>query len=462
MCKTKKTNYMICSKKICSFLLFLSAAIVISSCVKLDYDDPEEWERIAGTQYTIGQLRDMFEGTPVVFQGDEYVHALVTMDDKSGNIYRSAYIQDATGAVNLRLVSPGGIYRGDSIRIYLKGITLSSYQRMLQLDNTNVDRNIKKLDVLKEAVPREISIPAINAGDYQAHLVRINNVQFAVADTGKPFADSENLLNVNRMLEDQSGNRIIVRTSGYANFADKPVPGGSGSIVAIVSQFGSDMQLYIRSFDEVNLTQDRFPIPGEDYTLWSLANLRQNYHEGMPQIPANVRIEGVVISDNEHENHPGQNLYLMDESGAGMALRFSSFHDFPLGTKIRVIVSNMTIGVFNGLMQIENIPNGNAYEMGMGILPQPVQTNIASITSNMEQYESTLVSISNAGISGGSRFSDNLSISDGTGQMLLYTHSWASFAGNQPPSGSVRITGIVSRYNSPQLLIRNLNDIVSE
>jgi hypothetical protein len=62
----------------------------------------------------------------------------------------------------------------------------------------------------------------------------------------------------------------------------------------------------------------------------------------------------------------------------------------------------------------------------------------------------------------GSTFTGNLTMSDGTGQMLLYTYSWASFAGSPVPTGTVTLTGIVSVYNSPQFLIRNLNDISSK
>ena len=453
---------MILTKKIKSLILLVAGTIVFSSCVKQDFDDPEPWNRPIGNVITIAELRNMFIAEPIEFDQDYSVYATVTMDDKSGNIYRSAFIQDHTGAINLRLQAPGGIYEGDSVRVYLNGTTLSQYQRMLQLDNVNVDWNVIKLGTGRQAIPKTLTIPELLIGQYQAHLVRLDEVQFSLAEFGKTFADKENLITENRILEDCSGNRIIVRTSGYAGFADKPIPEGRGPLVAVAATFGSDIQLYIRRLSELDLTDDRCPIPGEDLTLMSISNLRQNFSEGTTNIPPNTRIEGVVISDNEHDNHPGQNLYIMDESGAGIALRFSGFHNFPLGTKIRVIVSNMALNRFSGLLQIENIPLGNAYDLGPGILPQPVQTTISSITGLLEMYESTLVTLQNVTITGGNTFSGNLNISDGTGQMLLFTYSWASFAGAQVPDGPVTITGIVSTFNNPQLLIRNLNDIFSE
>ena len=53
------------------------------------------------------------------------------------------------------------------------------------------------------------------------------------------------------------GDSIIVRTSGYANFANKLLPEGNGTLIAIVSVYDSYDQLVIRSYDEVQLVNDR-------------------------------------------------------------------------------------------------------------------------------------------------------------------------------------------------------------
>jgi hypothetical protein len=443
-----------------AILLAVLLSLVTGGCIHDEFGEPDAWDMPVGEVMTIAELRALFAGEPVRFSGDYSVYATVTMDDKSGNIYRSAFIEDKTGAINLRLVAPGGIYQGDSVRLYLKGTTLNSYQRLLQLEDVNVDRNIFKIAVGKEVEPIPATIGDIRTVQFQSRLVKLENVQFIAADTGKTFSDSERLTTENRLLEDCSGNRIIVRTSGYANFADERVPGGMGSLVAVVSQFQNDMQLFIRSMDEVNLNDDRCPVPGDDYGLITIAGLRQAYGGGNTIVPGLSRIEGVVISDNEHQNHPGQNLFLMDDSGAGIALRFSSFHDFAIGSRIRVIFSSpMPMSTFNGLLQVENIPNGNAYDLGPGILPQPVSMTIAEAISEMDRYQATLVRIRNASLSGAATFSQGPVLSDGTGQLLVFTHNWASFAGSAVPSGNIDITGILSVYNQPQILIRNLNDI---
>ena len=44
-------------------------------------------------------------------------------------------VQDGVRDPDVRLLSGGGLYRGDRMRIYLPGTVLSSYNGMLQLDS---------------------------------------------------------------------------------------------------------------------------------------------------------------------------------------------------------------------------------------------------------------------------------------------------------------------------------------
>lgn len=450
---------MIRTNKISSLIGLALLVSILSSCVDHDFAQPLPWDRPVGTVITVAQLRNMFTGTPVEFQEDLSVFATVTFDEKSGNLWRSAFVQDHTGGINLRLQAPGGLYEGDSVRIFLRGTVLNSYMQMLQLDNVNADWNVIKLATHRHITPRTVQIPQLFSNHLQGQLIRLEGVQFAAAETGTTFADNVNLASQNRVLEDCFGNRIIVRTSGFANFAGSQVPSGRGSVVAVAARFGSDFQLYIRRLNEVQLTDSRCPIPGDDFTRVTIAALRQNFAEGFTRIPANTRVEGVVISDRVNNNHPGQNLYLMDESGSGIVMRFASFHEFPIGTRLRVLVSNMTMTRFRGLLQIEGLPLANGVNLGTAPLPQPRQVTIRDILNNPGLYESTLVTIPNATITGGTTFSGNRTLNDGTGQMTMFTHSWATFAGNTIPAGPVTITGISSIFDTPQLLIRNLNDI---
>ncbi len=243
--------------KILYITALIAGILLLQSCVHDDFGEPEASEIPVGEVISIAELRSMHQGSQVYFDRDVSVYATVTMDDKNGNIYRSAFVEDETAAINLRMMAPGGVYQGDSIRIYLKGTTLGTYQGMMQLDNVNADKNIIKLATQREVEPLSLGINQLDHQTHQGRLVRLENVQFLSSEVGEPLADSENLQTINRTLEDCSGNTLIVRTSGYSNFADQPAPGGNGTIVGIIAQYQQDLQLYIRNMNEVVLDGPR-------------------------------------------------------------------------------------------------------------------------------------------------------------------------------------------------------------
>lgn len=245
------------------------AVLSLSACINNDFNEPEVPEIPEGTVYTISELKQMYMDSVVSgiypegykFTEDFSVYCTCTMDDKSGNIYKSAYVQDATGAINLHLMSSGGIYIGDSIRLYLKGLTLGDYENMLQLDSVHVDNNMTKLATQRYIEPEVVTISQLQTGAYQAKLIRLEGVEFEEASLGETWADAENLETVNHNLQNCEGQTIIVRTSGYADFAGYEIPEGKGSIVAIVGQFRDDWQLSVRDIHEVDMDGYRCGTP---------------------------------------------------------------------------------------------------------------------------------------------------------------------------------------------------------
>lgn len=438
-------------------LLFL-----LGACLKDDLEVPKPKEIPVGTVITIDDLRNLFQGEKIKFDTDISIHGVITMDGSSGNIYREAYIQDATGAINLRIQSPGGLYQGDSVRVNLRNTILGSYQQMLQLDSVHVDNNVTKLATLVAVEPLLLDIPNLLASgpaQYQGRLVKLENVQFDKAELGKTFANKEKQLAESRMLADCQGSQVIVRTSGYAKFADQQVPQGNGTFIGILTQYGRDMQLYIRDMSEIQMNEERCPTPGESMNPVSVAFIKNLFNMGYTNIPPNSRLEGVIISDRAHSNHPGQNAYLVDENGDGIALRFGGFHDLPLGQKVRILVGGLPLERFNGLLQLNNIPLGNAYKLEMADVPEPVTATIANIQNNFDLYESRLVKILNVTIPPSGTFNGNIGVSDGTGNANIYTYNWASFANTPVQPGKYNITVIVSKFNSVQLLLRSLDDM---
>jgi hypothetical protein len=248
------------SKKAFLVLIVAIAAVFsFSSCVDDKYETPPIQNFEIGKVVTIERLKELCPpGNVFKFVGDTSVLAVVTMDDKSGNLYKEAYIQDATGGIVVRLQSAGGIYQGDSIYLNLKGTTLKYYRKVFQIDSVHVDNNILKKSVGHNPAPKVVTIPELKTLGYQAQLIKLENVQFVLTDTSKTYADAQNLAYGELFLQDFNGNTVMLRTSGYSKFAKQNVPNGSGSIVAIAGRYDDAVQLAIRTTAEVVFNQDRW------------------------------------------------------------------------------------------------------------------------------------------------------------------------------------------------------------
>jgi hypothetical protein len=242
-------------------ILILQLTLV--SCER-EYDRPPIDEIPVGGVIDIATLRAMFEDqanqTPIKFNDDKSVYAIVTADEVSGNLYKEAYIQDGTGAIKLRLLSSGGLYEGDSVRVALKGTTLAKFNGLLQLDSVDVDKNVIKQAVGRHFQPPVVALNQITTA-HQSQLVRIENVEFVGNELNTTWANAVALSAVNHNITDCSGITRLLRTSGYANFAGQTIPSGNGYLTAIVGVFNSDLQLYIRKPSEVVFNNPRCTPP---------------------------------------------------------------------------------------------------------------------------------------------------------------------------------------------------------
>lgn len=255
-------------------LMALPLLIATAIGCKKEFDTPPVRTLPTGSVVTIAQLRAMFfdqpTPSPIHFSDSagavNTVYAVVTADEQNGNLYKNVYVQDHTGAITLHLLNSGGLYQGDSIRIYLPGCVLSPYNGLLQLDSVNVDNNIVKQANGIHVAPTPTTISALLTqtgpnGNLQSKLISLAGVEFADSTGNLTYANPVNLSSENRTLKDCNGNTVIVRSSGYANFAAQHLPTGKGSFIGIASWFGSGgnagPQLYIRDINEVQLNGPR-------------------------------------------------------------------------------------------------------------------------------------------------------------------------------------------------------------
>ena len=203
---------------------------------------------------------------------------------------------------------------------------------------------------------------------------------------------------------------------------------------------------------------------GGTFTPKTIAEIRA-FYTGSPLQITGFSIEGVVISDKVNGNINSRNIAIQDASGRGIIVRFGTNHNFNLGDKVLVNITNDSLSTFSGILQLggsAGIISSDATLVSSGNTITPTTVTIAAINNNIDLYESTLVKIVNATFSGGTTYngtSGTTSLSDGA-SIAHYTTSAATFKGDALPSGPKTVTAIVGRFNSTkQLSIRNTSDV---
>ncbi len=461
------------------FALVLTAGGL--GCVKTEFDEPPTGgDPVTLTpNTTIKELKNLHV-TPDGFDKiteDLLIEGEVIMDNRSGNYYKVIVIQDATGGIEVKFNDAFVAERyliGQTVYIRCQGLLLTDYNGLTQLVGSTLEENGVLSEVgLTEAqvydqvfkgrinnppvAPKVLTISQLGL-QHVSTFIRIENVQFARADTGKTFADPITQISANRTIETCGGQQILVRTSGFANFAAQKTSGGKGYIEGVLGIFGTTYQLALRDERGVQMTGPRCGTSTGAEELVDISAVRSLFTGTTAAAPANQKIKGIVISDRTGKNLNNKNLYLQDGT-AGIVIRFEAEHPFNLGDEIEVIISEREVSEFNKLLQVNNVPLASVKVIGTGRTVTPRKATIAEINMNFNAWESTLVEINNATITGGATLSGNRTVNDGTGTIPMFTQTAATFSGTATPTGPVTITAILSDFNAKQIILRNASDI---
>lgn len=454
---------------IVALLLLLS----VSSCVKDKYDAPpaQGEDPNITVNFTIDSVIARYNGTNYQFTQDLVICGIITADDKSGNLYKQIIIQDSTGGIAI-LIDGSSLYTslpiGRRVFIKLNGLYLTKYKGVPQLfgyvaadgstggiPSSLVDKHILKGVWGLSVAPKVKNINQLGPADINT-LIQLDGVEFDQADAGQPFADAFNLQSVSRTVKNCNGGQVEAYTSGYAVFANQKTPTGNGRLIAIYSVYNTTGQLIIR--DPKDLTMDTTRCGGNATFGNGIAGITSGWGGSDVVIPSGKTITGIVISDKDHSNIDPKNVVIQDSTG-GIVVRFTSNNTFAVGDKVTVDLSGLTLSSYNGLIEVLNTPNAVASKIGTGTITPRVAT-VQDIVNNATAWESTLITVTNATISGsGTTYSGSKTLTDISGNMTLYTRSQATFSGATFPTGTVTVTGVLSDFSGPQLMIRDTTDV---
>lgn len=216
------------------------------------------WSTVESSPRTVGLTAD---GDSIIVKGR------VCSSDASGNIFKYLFIQGESEALALSL-DFYDIYQsykfGQEVYVNLTGLTIGGYSGLMCV-GSGTDANGRvarapeatfKPHAEANGLPNAAlvdtfvtTIADVNAAKstaeglqtWQSRLVRFDDVRFENA--GQPFAvgTSSN----SRYIVDAAGNRMNVYNSTYADFKDDLLPYGNGSVVGILSYFGTNWQVLL-------------------------------------------------------------------------------------------------------------------------------------------------------------------------------------------------------------------------
>jgi hypothetical protein len=279
--------------KLFSGVAFLALMGTLASCDKTFDQPPGPSDPNITANTTIAQFKALHTAAGGFTDIDQelIISGVVTANDKSGNFYKQLFIQDTTGAIQLSLDATN-LYTtypvGRRIYVRAKGLTLSDYNgtpilgikatingapSLEGVPSGIISRYIIGGSINNTVTPLEVTYSDLGTNmqnRYLNALIKLKEYEFVVADTSRTYSDTSSYrTTTNLNIKGCDNTSLIVRTSGYANFAGINVPNGMGDLISIYTVFGSTRQLVIRDTSDVMFSQPRCgsaPPPGS--ILW--------------------------------------------------------------------------------------------------------------------------------------------------------------------------------------------------
>lgn len=446
----------------------------------------------------------------------------VTNNCASGNIYKSLVIQDETAALaislnesklstyykvgqevvidltNLQIGKYNGLQQLGKAQVYQSGyeVTFMDFDLFTEHAQVNGLPDMAKLDTTTVTMEQiqALSTPE-ELQQWQSRLVRFDNVKFQGAGS-LTFSDAGS--STNRTIIDENGNRMTLRNSNYASFAGNYLPTGTGSVVCILSYYGTGWQLLLRDlsdcigFDDNGGGTDPVPPTAEANTTiddvvakyWK-DDLNYATEIGKNDAGEDQIITARVISSDKTGNIY-KSLYVQDGTGALMFSVNDSklYQNYPYGQTVNINLTGMFIGRRQGLLQVGVLGDYNGtpqpdrmeaseFELHASITgtPEPNEVSIAAVTidqlSDARKWSDRIVRLSGVHfekggsetfVVGGAATSQKIIDAQGR-SVVLRTSAYATFAANILPKGVGDIVAIVTYYNStPQLVISDVSD----
>ncbi|AWH84359.1 hypothetical protein HYN59_04170 [Flavobacterium album] len=273
----------------------LSAGFLTGCANDDDYDAPVMECINPGLTVTksVSDILATATATPTQYTQDDIIEAYVTSSDERGAFFKIVSLQthptDGSAPIGFSINIDGaglftqGFVPGTKVMIKLKdlyyGIDFGSLEigalfegQVGRISEQTYKDHIfvNTCEKLEEAdlVTHMTVAQALNDANIN-RLIELDNVEFLEAsfgyklyDESAPTANGNNPQTIggatNHQLIDQEGNKIVFRTSSFANFSGMKIPEGSGKVRGVLTKFLDTYQFVARYDTDIKLDQPRF------------------------------------------------------------------------------------------------------------------------------------------------------------------------------------------------------------
>ena len=379
------------------------------------------------------------EGVPDYINQTVTVSGIVTADEKFGN--NLAYMQNEYAGIAIYASEFGSEFtKGDSITITAD---VDQYNGLTQLAYNSQTSGVTVHGSTDVPKPEKVTISEVLNQDWNGY--EMLEGKLAVIEHVK-FVESG----------DFTGNEVYKVTGGEdtlalyinsnTNLEGTAIPEEKVNVTGVIGQFDKTKP-YSESYQMI--PRDTSDI--EKYEpLKGILRLRKNGAQGWPVLNDSlVSVSGVVtLSDEFASSGPG----FMQDNYAGVAL-YSKEIVSALNTGDSITITS-PVGFYKGLTELVYDSEKTEITVHKTVeLPEPRVVSLSDVINqewnNVEKLEGSLVKIEDVEIIEDGNFEGgNYTITDGSNKLQLRVEDGTGIQGNNIPSGSGSVVGLLSQYDS--------------
>jgi putative transposon-encoded protein len=265
-----------------TLIALLSLPLFLVGCMNDDFVSPDASGYSAYSGKAVNTtIADLLAKYAKIISNDSIVkvdagtiiEGTVISSDANGNFYQQIVIQDATGGIQLSVAGKGlHIYYpiGQKVVVNCDQLYIGGYgnSALLGADYMNTTKGKHQVGRMSQALLEASVTPdgqasASNLPEAKVvskytelkksdmnTLVTLKDVSFDDAHykAFAPEAEQDGGYAVDRNLSFSNGSYLVVRTSSYANFANTPLPGGTGDLTGVMGYYRGTYQFVLRDY----------------------------------------------------------------------------------------------------------------------------------------------------------------------------------------------------------------------